>query len=164
MSGRGRTWLSCVSVINRMFNDLRASYIRPDDDQKDPLLIPTTDGNACVSSPLPTGPSFGSPRSRFPPRWKGVSNDCSEVPDDCPFPCLACCCNQLSGVFELCNLCPGEIFIKEDLTRKRKQLSLGSKGPSRSTMRSESEKESGVGPKPSSIKGHIKEIQIILEK
>lgn len=52
----------------------------------------------------------------LPPRWKSVPNHCFEVPDDCLFPCLMCCYDQLPR--ELNNLCFGEIFIKEDLTRK----------------------------------------------
>jgi hypothetical protein len=68
-------------------------------------------------------------------------------------------------VFELRNLCSGEIFIKEDLTGKREQLFLSSKGPEVDQSQTlNQEKESGVGPKPSSIKGHIREIQIIPEK
>jgi hypothetical protein len=67
-------------------------------------------------------------------------------------------------VFELHNLHLGEMFVMEDLIGKRKQLSLGSKSPKPISHRPESEKESGVGPKPISIKSHIREIQIIPEK
>jgi hypothetical protein len=60
--------------------------------------------------------------------------------------------------------CFGEIFIREDLTRKEKQLLLVSKGPKPINCRPKSDKESGVRHKPRSIKGHIREIQVIPEK
>jgi hypothetical protein len=37
MSGRGCTGLSCISVMKSMSDAPRASYNRPNDDQKDPL-------------------------------------------------------------------------------------------------------------------------------
>jgi hypothetical protein len=37
MSERGRTKLSCISVMNRMSDDPRTSYSRPGDNQKSPL-------------------------------------------------------------------------------------------------------------------------------
>jgi len=39
MSGRGQTGLSCVSVMNSMSKDPSASYSRPGNEQKDPLLF-----------------------------------------------------------------------------------------------------------------------------
>lgn len=97
MSGRGRTRLSCVSVMNKISDSQRASYNRPGDAQKDSFPFQQlTEMDAACCLPPPTNSSFGGPGTRLPPKWKSVPNHCFEIPDYCPFPYLVCWCTQIT--------------------------------------------------------------------
>jgi hypothetical protein len=115
-------------------------------------------------SPLPLGPSFGKPQSRFPTQTEGVLNDKLGVHNDCPFPCLSC---TVTSSLERLSFATYDLVrssSRKILLGKREQVPPNSKGLELINHRPKLEKESGDGSKPSPFKCHIKKVRGILEK